>query len=343
MAGPVGGSSFNIKFELLKKGHEFSFFQVMRLIRLLGRGPERTGVQEEGEKENVRVRPELSLAFPAADVAKIEETAGEGFGYRVTTTFLGLYGSSSPLPTFYTEDLLEEAEGDSSVSRDFLDIINHRLFSLFFRCWTKYRLFLQVVEEKNLRDLERLFCLLGLGEEELREGLPEPFYLLRYIGLFTQFPRCASGLETLLQDSLGKVPVNLLPCLMRRVKIPEDQRLSLGMTGSLLGQDSFLGEEIEDRMGKFRLQIGPLDAKKFRDLLPGRPAYQKLAFLTKFYLVEPLEYDIELILTQGEVKTACLGAPKWSDLGWDTWIVSGEYAEEVKAVFPPQNNQGVKA
>jgi type VI secretion system protein ImpH len=343
MAGPVGGSSFNIKFELLKKGHEFSFFQVMRLIRLLGRGPERSGVQEEGEKENVRVRPELSLAFPAADVAKIEETAGEGFGYRVTTTFLGLYGSSSPLPTFYTEDLLEEAEGDSSVSRDFLDIIHHRLFSLFFRCWTKYRLFLQVVEEKNLRDLERLFCLLGLGEEELRREIPEPLFLLRYIGLFTQFPRSASGLETLLQDSLGGVPVDIMPCLLRRVKIPADQRFSLGITANLLGQDSFLGEEIDDRMGKIRLQIGPLNAQIFHDLLPGRPQYQKLAFLTKFYLVEPLEYDIELILTKGEVKTACLGAPKWSGLGCDTWTFSGEYAEEVKAVFPPQNNQGVKA
>jgi len=334
MAGQVGGSSFNIKFELLEKGHEFSFFQVMRLLRLLGRSPERTGAQEDEEK--TRVRPELSLAFPPADVARIEETAGEGFDYRVTATFLGLYGSSSPLPTFYTEDLLEEAQGDSSVTRDFLDIINHRLFLLFFRCWTKYRLFLQVAEENNPRDLERLFCFLGLGEKELREGLPEPFSLLRYIGLFTQFPRCASGLETLLQDSLGKVPVNLLPCLMRRVKIPEDQRLSLGITGSLLGQDSFLGKEIEDRMGKFRLQIGPLDVKKFRDLLPGRPAYQKLAFLTKFYLVEPLEYDMELILTQGEVKTVCLGAIQWSGLGWDSWIFSGDYPEEVRATFPPK-------
>jgi type VI secretion system protein ImpH len=335
LAGQVGESSFNIKFELLEKAHEFSFFQVMRLLRLLGRGRARAEEEQEEEKENTRVRPELSLAFPAADVAAIEETAGKEFDYRVTATFLGLYGSSSPLPTFYTEDLLEEAQGDSSVTRDFLDIIHHRLFWLFFRCWTKYRLFLQVVEEKNARDLERLFCFLGLGEKELREGLSNPFSLLRYIGLFTQFPRCASGLETLLQDSLGKVQVNLQPCLARRVKIPEDQRLSLGISGSLLGQDSFLGEEIEDRMGKFRLQIGPLDAQKFRDLLPGRPAYQRLTSLTQLYLVEPLEYDMELSLTPGEVKTGCLGAPQWSGLGWDTWIFSGDYPEGVRAVFPP--------
>lgn len=336
MAGQVGKSSFNIKFELLEKAHEFSFFQVMRLLRLLGHGPEKSGVPEEDKREKVRVRPELSLAFPPADVVKVEETAGEGPGYRVTATFLGLYGSCSPLPTFYTEDLLEEAEGDSSVTRDFLDIINHRIFSLFFRCLTKYRLFLKVVEENNTRDLERLFCLLGLGEKEMREGLLEPSSLLRYIGLFTQFPRSASGLETLVRDALGGTPVDIMPCLVRRVKLPKDQRFSMGITGSLLGQDSFLGEEIEDRMGKFRLQIGPLDAKKFRDLLPGRPAYQKLAFLTKFYLVEPLEYDIELILTQGEVKTVCLGAPQWSGLGWDTWSFSGDYQEEVRATFPPR-------
>ena len=122
MAGEVGRSSLNLKLELLKKGHAFSFFQVMRLLRLLVSDWERTEEKRVKEGEKIRIRPELSLTFPASDVAKIEEFTDDGPSFLVTATMLGLYGTSSPLPTFYTEDLMnEEAEdlwspGISSIS-----------------------------------------------------------------------------------------------------------------------------------------------------------------------------------------------------------------------------------
>lgn len=273
---------------------------------------------ESVREEDIRIKTELSLAFPASDVVKIEELDHEGRLFWITVTFLGLYGSSSPLPTFYTEDLIEEAAEDFSVAKDFIDTINHRLYLLLFHCWGKYRQFLQVVEENNPKDLEKLFCLLGLGEEELREDLPEAYSLIRYIGLFTQFPRSALGLETLLQDALGETSIGVIPCLKRCVKIPPDQTLFLATSGNSLGEDSFLGEEIDDRMGKFRLQIGPLKTEPFHSLLPGTLHHKKLTSLTKFYLQDPLEYDLELILAAREAEKVCLGGPMWSRLGWDT-------------------------
>ena len=336
MAAQAGGSSFNLKVDLLKRGHEFSFFQVLRLLRLLGQEAERSPKTEAYAKEDVKIRPELSLAFPAADVAKIEEISGENPTFRVTVTFLGLYGSSSPLPIFYTEDLIDEMLEDRSATRDFIDIIHHRLYLLLFQCWTKYRQFLQVVEEKNPKDLEKLFCLLGLGEKELREDLPEAYSFLRYIGLFTQFPRSSAGLQAMVQDTLGGAPVEVLPCLKRRVKIPQEQRMLLGISGNSLGEDSFLGEEIDDRMGKIGLQIGPLRREQFHSLFPGNSKHQRLAFLTRLYLTDPLECDLKLILAEKEAETVCLGVPRWSRLGWDTWIFSGDSMGEVKAAFPLQ-------
>jgi type VI secretion system protein ImpH len=337
MAGQVGGPSFNLKLDLLKHGYEFSFFQVLRLLRLFSQDSEKSEEKKTIEEEKIRIRPELSLAFPASDVAGIEElTKGEGSLFSVTATMLGLYGSSSPLPTFYTEDLLDEASEDMSVTRDFIDLINHRLYLLLFRCWVKYREFLQVVEENNPKDLEKLFCLLGLGEKELRKDLPEAYSLIRYAGLFTQFPRSSWGLETMLQDALSGVPIEVIPCVKRIVKIPEDQRLFLGASGCSLGEDSFLGEEIDDRMGKFRLQIGPLKSTEFHSLLPGNPHHHWLSLLTEFYLKDPLEYDLELGLKEREAETVCLGGPMWSKLGWDTWTFSTKYIGEVKATLPPE-------
>lgn len=339
MAGQGWGSPADIRLDILKNGHAYSFLQVIRLLRLLCDGPE--GPRGGGGlgKGRIRVRPDLSLGFPAADVARVEEGGGNGPDFRVTATFLGLYGASSPLPTFYTEDLLEEASEDRSAARDFLDVINGRLYELLFRCWGKYRMFLQVAEEGNPRELEKLFCLVGLGEEGLRDDAPEPYSLLRYAGLFSQFPRSALGLETLLQDALGGTPVEVVPCLGRMVTIPPDQRMNVGTSGCILGEDGFLGEEIEDRMGKFRLRIGPLPIGRFRSLLPGLPDHERLAFLARLYLIDPLEYDIELLMKEEEARTVCLGSTNWSTLGLDTWIFSGERMGEANAVFPPQYRQ----
>ena len=337
MASQVGGSPLNLKLDLLMKGHEYSFFQVMRLLRLLlqSTGEKREDLNPKGD-EKIRVKPALSLAFPASDVAKVEELGDESPSFLVTATFLGLYGSSSPLPNFYTEDLIDEASEDMSVSRDFMDGLNHRLYILLFYCWLKYRQFLQVVEEKNPRDLEKLFCFLGLGEPELRRNLPDPYPLIRYIGLFSQFPRSASGLETLLKDALEGVPINVIPCVKRTVSIPPDQRFYLGSSGNSLGESSFLGEELDDRMGKFSLQIGPLKSDPFHALLPEDPRHKRLAFLTKFYVTDPLEYDLQLILAKQEAKKACLGGRMWSRLGWNTWIFSVDHLDEVSVTLPPK-------
>ena len=336
MAGENRGSTLNLKSDLLQRSQEFSFFQVLRLLRLLGGEREPGEGREPWEVPRVRVCPDLSMAFPPSDVVKVEEGSGENPLFSVSTSFLGLYGTSSPLPTFYTEDLLNEAIEDVSLTRGFLDIINHRLYLLLFRSWAKYRPFLQVVEEKNPRDVERLYCLLGLGEEELRKEAFEAYGLLRYLGLFTQYPRSALGLETLLQDALEVQPIEVLPCVPRRVTIPPDQRCSLGVTGCSLGEDLFLGEEMGDRMGKFRLEVGPLGSEAFHSLLPGSPRHRKLAFLTRFYLNDPLEYDLTLILGEKEASTACLGAPQWSMLGWDTWVFSGESMGEGRTtIFNP--------
>ncbi|NPV05331.1 MAG: type VI secretion system baseplate subunit TssG [Syntrophaceae bacterium] len=338
MAGQAGQSPADLTADLLGRGHEYAFVQVLRLMRLLGHDAETPGdaAGPAPGRRHLRIRPANSLGFPAADIAAVERTGGDEAGFRVTATFLGLYGPASPLPAFYTEDLLQDETSDESVTRDFLDIFNHRLFALFFRCALKYRLFFRVCEERSAEDLERLFCLLGLGEPGLRQGLADAQSLLRYIGIFTQHPRSALGLETMLRDAFPGVPVRVLPCCRRRVRIPAEQRLHLGRSGCRLGIDSVLGGEIEDRTGKIRLRVGPVDLGAFQRLLPGSRDHERIALLTRLYLQDPLERDVELVLAQGEARTTRLGGAAMSRLGLDTWVFSGERIGETSAVFPLQ-------
>ncbi|PKN04596.1 MAG: type VI secretion system baseplate subunit TssG, partial [Deltaproteobacteria bacterium HGW-Deltaproteobacteria-9] len=243
MADQVGLSTFDIANELVEKGRRFSFVQVMRLMRLLGHGPE---TLEDAhtfarQTQSLRIRPQNSLSFPASDVASIERAEGETPGFLVNASFLGIYGPASPLPTFYTEDLIQQEADEESAVRDFLDIFNHRLFTLFFRCSMKYRLFFQVCEENNPETLNKLYCLIGLGELRHRRDMPYAYSMIRYSGILSQHPRSAWGLETMLSDAFNCARVKVVQCAGRNVKIPLLQRLLLGSTGCGLGIDSVIG------------------------------------------------------------------------------------------------------
>ncbi|MBC2714117.1 MAG: type VI secretion system baseplate subunit TssG [Desulfobacteraceae bacterium] len=325
-----------LKLDLLKEGHSFSFFQVMRLLRLLHRDPANEKSTDASGQDPIWVRPNLSLAFPKADVETIEEKSdGEDERFEVQANFLGLYGASSPLPVFYTEDLIDETADDESVAREFIDVINQRLFQLFYDCCTKYQQAFKVVEEGSRQHAERLFCLLGIGDEEIRSQIPDPYSMIRYLGLFTQMPRSALGLETLLKDVLKGKDVSVIPCLERKAKIPVDQKLRLGSSAHRLGNNCILGEEVSDRMGKFRVQIGPLDKEEFRGFYPGSDIYKRVTLLMNMYVLGSLEYDMEVILAKGQAQTVCLGDPARSEVGLNSWIFAGDRIGELRTLYRP--------
>jgi type VI secretion system protein ImpH len=341
MAGPDRRASADmtseLKLDLLKEGYSFSFFQATRLLHLLSM----TSAAEKSGHDSGRIpvwtRPNLSLAFPKADVEAIHEKSdARGARFQMLVNFLGLYGTSSPLPVFYTEDLIDEAADDESAAREFIDIINQRLYQLFYDCSTKYHQAFKIVEQGSDHYAERLFCLLGIGHPGLRAQIPGAACLVRYLGLFTQKPRSALGLETILKDVLGGMTVAVIPCIERRAKIPEDQKLTLGSAAHRLGSNCFLGEQITDRMGKFRVRIGPLDNREFSTFYPGSESYNRVALLVNMYVLDALEYDLEVILAQGQAKTACLGDAARSELGLNTWVFSGRKVGEVRTYYRPE-------
>ena len=334
MAAQDGRTTAYLKQNLLKEGYDYSFFQVLRLLRWLdARANSDLNVSEL--KRSVRIRPNLSLAFPASDVEEVRETQDdEQSKYEVVANFLGLYGTSSPLPTFYTEDLLDERSDDESVTREFIDTLNHRLYLLLFESMQKYRPFYHIVEDDRGHYINRLFCLEGFGEQKHLDSFPDALQILRYIGLFSQRPRSAKGLQILLGDALG-FEVDIISCVLRKARVPEDQLLRLGISGGVLGRDCILGRELDDRMGKFRIKVGPLNAEEYRDFFPGSSSYNRLVFLTDIYLQDPLEYEIEIYMQEQQAATVCLGGERWSRLGMDTWLYSGDEIGVTKSTFYP--------
>lgn len=335
-------SPASVTGNLLDNPTAYSFFQAIRLLRL--HTGNCTGKDLEAfYRDHLRARPQLSLGFPATDITAIDEETRDGEEYyRLEATFLGLYGSSSPMPTFYTEELLDEMSDDKTVTRDFVDILNNDFYVQFFRAWSRSRLMIKALDENDDSWLERLNCLLGYGHAETRSAVPEECRQFRHIGLMTQYPRSALGLKTLLKDALDLSDVRVEQCVLRKVKIPEDQRFSLGVQTNVLGDRCVIGEELDDRNGKCAIVIQGLDAMQYHKVLPGWGDGDKLDNMVRGYLVEPLEYDLVLGMRPGEAHTATIGGEMWSGLGCDTWIFSGERLEHAEATFPNEGGQ-VKA
>lgn len=289
-------SGASLADELTGKGHEFSFLQALRLIQ--GRLPGR-----------VRIRPVLSLAFAGSDVIRIDQ---EPDGVLISISFLGLYGPAAPLPTFYTEELIEERLAELSVGRDFLDIFNQRIGELCYQCLVKYRL---ASPEGHDAFRERLFCLVGYGGKAQRRHLEE-YGLLPFAGIMAQRCHGAAGLATLLKGVLG-VPVRILQCVERQMVVPEEQRAVLGK--GTLGT-VFTGSSMADRNGTFLIQLGPLDGETFAGFLPEGSGRRRLDELVGAFLRAPLLWDLQLLLAAEEVPAVRLGSSRGGRLGYDSWI-----------------------
>ncbi|MFH1138306.1 MAG: type VI secretion system baseplate subunit TssG [Pseudomonadota bacterium] len=306
-----------------EQGPRCSFFELVRRLESLGPEASRLGRTGPARDENIRLGPDIALSYPAADVSSLEQVQGpdgrERFQVRVN--FLGLYGPTSPLPSFFTENLYDEDDEDAARVRAFLDIIHHRLLSLLYRSWAKYRY--QVAFQPDGRDefSAKLLPLTGAGTAP--DSGPPFLDLLRCLGHLTRLPRSASGLKGLLEDFLEGIPVKVEQCLERWAVLKPDQKSSLGLANSSLGVDCLAGEKVRDRGGKFRVTLGPLGYEDFLRLTPPGEKFKQVCALTALFLFDPLDFDLEIVLRGEETPPAIINDRSRLRLGRDAWLSAG--------------------
>ena len=324
----------SLEEKLLQRGHHFSFFQAVRLLELLNPEAPLLGGKGPAKDEVIRLRPAMSQVFPVSDIAEIEKihvAAEELERFRVTARFFGLYGSVSPLPIAYTEAIYEEDDPGAVRVREFLDIFHHRLLSLLYRGWLKYRYCVQFMPGGKDAFSRRLLPLTGVTESTRLRTVPQ-ISLLRYLGLLTQLPRSAAGLKQLLTDFFDLIPVRITQFVGRRVTLKPSQRNFLGRQNCRPGKDLIIGESVLDRSGKFRITLGPVNFRTFLEFIPSGKGFKTIKDLVMLFVMDPLMFEIEVILSGDEVPEMELVPDAKSFLGWSGWLLSGK-SSDVSVVF----------
>jgi type VI secretion system protein ImpH len=298
----------------------FSFFQAVQLLERAVPGSAPVGLLGPADQEAIRFQPELSMEFPTADLTSVVRSTGPSGTPRfvLSTTFLSLYGVSSPLPTYFTEQLLDQEE--ESLQRKFIDLFHHRILSLFYRVWAKYRLPAQFKEDGKDPLCLRLLRLLIGDPDSLPPGHHvKAVRLLALGGVMTQFPRSAATLGAALSEYFAGTPVEIENCVPRWLEIPEDQRNRLGSENCRLGRDASLGERVYDRSCTFRVSVGPVGLDEFLAFLPPGERVAELRELVDLMNEDALDYEVELCLKEPEVPPLQLSSDR-AMLGWSTWM-----------------------
>lgn len=308
-----GNTKDNLKSFIKNNYSNLSYPYIVRLLRLASQ--ENKSFDELFDDLNIH--PYLSLAFPASDIQNIKEY--ESNKYDITANFMGLYGTGSPLPTFYTEELLEERDNDRSALEDFYKIFNSRQYEFYFSAWLKYKLSLRAVEAKDKNALDIYYSLIGKNYSSDFKKLKHisRYELLRYSHLFVHKNRSAEGLRLFLSGLLG-VDIDIRQGVESVELIPQNQLNALGVINTTLDEDLHLGDTIWTLNSRFIIILKNLNQDDFHRLLPDSHNYKVLAEAVSVYLNEHLKWDVEYTLSEGHKETS-LGSDRWSNLGWNTW------------------------
>jgi type VI secretion system protein ImpH len=366
----------------------FDFFQAVRLLSRLNPAARPVGSPLQHGEEVVRFRARLSLAFPPSAIHDLSrprhpldyglhalEPAPSGIGHTpvMTVAFLGLTGPSGVLPRHYTELLLaldqksDRQLRERNALRAWFDLFNHRLISLFYQAWEKYRFYI-AYERESFRPLEpdpftrSLFSLIGLGLPALRGRLrvdvrpeAEPpkqakplaeiddLSLLFHSGVLAHRPRCAESLRALLEEYF-QLPLVVQQFSGQWLYLDSANQSRMQKGSSRLGVDVVVGARVWDDQSKFRVRIGPLSYQKFVEFLPDpSPAGPSKAFfllchLIRLYVGPELDFDIQLVLAKEDVPGIELArGERCPRLGWNTWLPARARARDADdAVFEGQ-------
>ncbi len=347
MASSGRGAKDSVSSQLHAEPYRFSFVQAVRILEQLAAVKSDVSPQIGSdllpEQECVRLAGLARRSFAPSEVVEIisDDKPREGElpkPAKLVVAFMGLFGPAGVLPHHDTQRIIDNGS-KNTVERDFLDVFNHRLLSLFYRASVKYRL--PIAYEASRREVAKgstdnavtraLYSLVGhgtggtRGRLEIHDALP-----VEFSGVYAQNPKNPVSLARML-ESVFEVQVCVQQHVGQWLTLSSENQSEMPTSTNprgrhcSLGQSFILGQRVWDIASKFRICVGPLDKEQFNAFLPGCSMLVQLSQMVRLYVGNQFDFDVQLELIASAVPSIQLGES--SRLGLDTWLVSVPPAE----------------
>jgi type VI secretion system protein ImpH len=278
------------------------------------------GGDARADEERVHFTHPPSLAFPAGDVVDVEFSGGaRAPEVTVTTTFLGLLGTESPLRPEWSEDVLFEDE--PFPLRAFYDVFQHRAVTLLHRASQRFSP-LAIGAAGRDGFARGLLGLVGVDAFAAKDSQAavDPLQALGLSDLLRCDPNYldVAALENILQRFFPELRPRVSPadpCFV--AKAPEDASL-LGVQKCVLGETFAYGAGALDVESTLRLTVGPVGRETYDALMPGGARYRSLRAMLDEWLAGRVIVELEVVVRREEAPALRLGEPFGGRLGVDT-------------------------
>lgn len=283
-------------------------------------------------QELVRFRTSQHLGFAGPDLveAKIRSAADGLCRGELLVDCMGLTGARGALPVHYTEMVLAQVRARAPALRDFLDLFNHRLLSLFYRSWEKTQP--AVHQERQGEDpfsgILRALTNAGPGWEvyygaALARGVSSASTLRATLSDLTQVPvtlrSLVGGWAALAHEDQTRLPDR---------RYPQGQHARLGE--ALLGSQAWLADQ------GVQIVFHPRNQQQLQSLLPGGRFSAAIAQLTRRLMGGRIQVRYRLVVTASTLADVCLG--RQGRLGADSFIAGrGASGQKVEVSFKPKH------
>ena len=318
---------------ILSNAKQYDFFNVVSSIQRAHPEALDVGGRDLPNKEIIRFTPTLSLGFPGSEVSAVgvQEDKDGNSRFTISSNVMSIYGHASPIPAYYTEQLIaHERDDDNTIPRKFLDIFNHRILSLLYRSWQKYHAESDYRGDGSSAHAQRLLTMLGLDVPAAKQvGLPLTA-MLGYAGLLTQSPRSAAALEAILQDWFKPLSVRVEQCTAMWTDIDRQDQCRLGKANSKLGEAAVLGDRSHNQLSAFTVCIGPLPREDFFGFLPEAKQRGMLEAILKLYNPDNLLCELELHIEGESLDEAALG-PHGGRLGLTARLGNAKHEYHIRS------------
>lgn len=265
-------------------------------------------------QELVRFRTSQHMGFAGQDLVEArEQWLPQGIlSAELTVDSLGLTGARGALPTHYTEMVLSQLKSRSPALKDFLDLFNHRLLSLFYRSWEKTK---PAVHQER-RDPDTFTSILRslTGSES--------DWAIHYGAALARGPRSASTLKRLLED-VADMPVDVEPMQGGWEPVAFSDQTRLPGRGLPDGQYAHLGEAMLGQRAWIadkgaNLVFHPRDNEQLESLLPGGRVSKAVGQLSSKLVGAGLTLRYRAVANPAGVAGVRLS--RWGRLGTDSFI-----------------------
>lgn len=307
---------------LLAEPYRYQFAQAVRILLCWLRRQNVSHAQAFGQV--LRFKNSLSLSFPASEIEQL--TLDDNEQLSLTPTFMRFLGVGGTLPLHHSERIAAYrlSSKDAGVSA-FLDIFSHRMISLHYQAWEKYRIESALETRAQDEQLPLLMALAGVRRTALpSRGEADTVtqdVAAWYAGLLRCRPVSAQAIGPVLAEYCG-VPISLQQFVGGWDYLEKNRRSLLGSANFTLARGATIGLRLWRQDMRVCLHIGPLDPVGLQRFLPRSTGAAALAKMLALFGVPDLQYEVRLILSPPCI-TPLLLSSKPSErrrLGWTTFL-----------------------